>query len=749
MLGVSPGRRMTIASLPVAKESNWLTPFFAGTVFVSAALVFMVEPLFAKMILPQLGGSPAVWNACMAFFQAALLAGYLYAHLLQRLRTVATQILIHLCLLAAAALVLPITVTQAFGSPPVGSPVIWLLCVLTVSIGAPFAVLSASAPLLQAWYARLSHDRADNPYVLYSASNLGSMLALLAYPTLVEPLLTVHAQSLDWTRVYCCFAIAMVGLGAVVSRKAAPAPTAAPSAPASAAPTWSTRILWLMLSAAPSSLMLGATTYISDDVASVPFLWVIPLALYLLTFVISFQSEPAISRERALFYQAIFVPMAAALFCINTGSLFAHLVAYTGAFFFSALVCHQRLAAKKPSAQHLTEFYLMLSLGGVLGGMFNAFLAPLLFSRVAEFPLVLGLAMLARPWWPMDFPRRAVAIALFGLAAIIAIAFVPGGTHFLFVPVALAIAGAAAAALVSSRALLFILLVAAFCLEAVFLQPDKNADLLAARSFFGVYRVTPGFDPALGDLHLMFHGTTIHGAQPQAAAVRCRATTYYAQATPLGQAITGVQAANASARIGVVGLGVGTVATYLRTADHMRFFEIDPEVERIARDRRYFTYLSDCMKGSADVVLGDARLTLAREKPASYDMLMLDAFSADTVPTHLLTVEALGLYLRLLKPNGVLVLHLSNRNLALEAPAAAGAKAAGAIALMQNYVPRDRASAFAASGTQAMLIAKSPAALASFARDTRWRPARDKGVRAWNDDYTNVFGALLDHALGR
>jgi SAM-dependent methyltransferase len=744
---------MTVASIPIARQSSWATPLFGATIFASAALVFMVEPMIAKMILPQLGGSPAVWNTCMAFFQTALLAGYLYAHLLQRLRSVTAQVVVHLCLLGVAALALPIAVTHAFGPPPVGAPVLWLLRVLVVSIGAPFALLSATAPLLQTWYARAARgdSQAANPYVLYAASNLGSMLALLAYPTFVEPLLAVHVQTLAWTFVYCVFGALMAGVGVLVWREAPPVPMPARmSAADTATPTWRERILWLLLAAAPSSLMLGATTYISNDVASVPFFLVIPLALYLLTFIISFQAEPLISRERALLWQTVFVAMAAGLICVNTTSLIAHLLTYTGAFFFSALVCHQRLATRKPAVRHLTEFYLLLSLGGVLGGMFNAFLAPVIFSRVVEFPLVLVLTVLARPRLFATFSPRLAALAVAGIAIAVAIAFVPNAPEWRFLPVVLAIMGAVIAGIVSSRRLLFAAVAGTLCAVAILVPPDKYANLLTARSFFGVHRVTLGFEPALGgELHLLFHGTTIHGAQPQVAAQHCRTTTYYATSTPIGQTYANVLSRHPSARIGVVGLGVGTVAAYTRAGDTMRFFEIDPEVERIARDPRYFTYLSGCAKGAVDVVLGDARLTLAREAPASYDLLQLDAFSADNVPTHLLTVEAFRLYLRTLKPDGVILLHLTNRNLSLEAPAAAAAKEAGAFALMQNFVPPATAPLIAAAPTQAMLVAKSPAALAAFTHDKRWRPARDRGVRAWSDDYTNVIGALIAHAMGR
>lgn len=751
-----PGARMSIASLPLSRPRDWVTPLFALTVFASAALVFMVEPMIARLILPALGGSPAVWNTSMAFFQLALLAGYVYAHLLQRIGPATRQIFVHLGLLALAALTLPIEVTQAFGAPPVGTPSLWLLGVLIVSIGAPFAMLSATAPLLQAWYARagLETARTANPYVLYAASNIGSMLALLAYPAIVEPFLPVHMQTLGWTLGYGVFALLVAGVGLAIARSTAsahhPHDGDARHLDTATAPAWRERLLWLALSAAPSSLMLATTTYLSNDVVSAPFLWVLPLALYLLTFIIAFQAKPLIGRERALLWQGVFAAMAAGLLCVNTTSLVAHLFTYTGAFFFSALVCHQRLAATKPGARHLTEFYLLLSLGGVIGGAFNAFLAPVVFSRVVEFQLVLVLTLLARPRAEAPLSARQPMLAFAGVVIAAAIAFMPDTAPWRFVPVALAIAGGVTAGLVSGRPLLFAIVAAALCGESVLVPPDRHADLFTARSFFGVHRVTRGFEPALGgEVHLLFHGTTIHGAQSLSPAQRCTATTYYAPPTPIGQAYANVLARHPGARIGVVGLGAGTVATYTRAADTMRFFEIDPDVARIARDPRYFSYLSGCAKGAVDIVLGDARLTLAGERAGAYDLLQLDAFSADNVPAHLLTVEAFRLYLRALKPDGVILLHLTNRNLSLEAPAAAAAKEVGAVALMQEFEPKAGVAALAAAPTHAMLVAKSPAALAAFAHDKRWRRPRDNGVRAWSDDYTNLLGALIAHAQGR
>lgn len=723
---------------------------FAGAIFTSAGLVFLVEPMVAKMVIPMLGGSPAVWNACMAFFQIALLVGYAYAHLLQRLMAPRAQLFVHLIMLAVAALFLPLQATGLFGSPPVGAPVWWLFRVLLFSVGLPFAVLSATAPLLQAWYARINCGD-SNPYILYSASNLGSMLALLTYPAAIEPLFPLLEQTRIWAIVYCLFCASVVLIGSILWQPAHAENVERLTNPmAQAVPvSWRQRTIWILLAAAPSSLMLGATTYISNDVASVPLFWIVPLALYLLTFIFAFQATPFINRERALLWQTVFVCLAASLFAIDTTSLFAHLTAYLGAFFFCALVCHQKLADSRPHPEHLTEFYLLISFGGVVGGIFNAFVAPVVFHTVLEFPLVLVLCCLARPSTRDGFGWRNAAIAIAGIALAVAIAVIPIGFGSEMFPIALAMAAAAAAALVNRRTILFTLVIGALCAQAVIAPPDKRANLLIARSFFGVHRVTLGFDPQLGGtLHLLFHGTTIHGAQPQAPAFRCRATTYYATEGAIGQTYSAVLREKPHANVGVVGLGAGTLATFTRPGTRMRFFEIDPEVERIARDPRYFTYLGGCAKGKVDVVLGDARLTMEREPAHSYDLVQIDAFSADNIPTHLLTTQAFAIYFRAIKPDGMVMLHLSNRNLALEAPAAATAKAVGATALIQTFVPSKGTTGIAAAPSEVMILAKSPAALAGFIRDARWRPARDNGVRAWTDDYTNIVGPLLSKLRG-
>ena len=735
---------------------------FAVTVFASAALVFMVEPMVAKLVLPLLGGSPSVWNTSLAFFQAALLAGYAYAHLLQRIRRVRTQAVIHLALVAIAALVLPLKVHELFGSPSWTHPALWLLGVLAVSIGPPFAILSATAPLTQAWYARTvgAEEPGKEPYVLYAASNLGSLIALLAYPIVVEPVFTVRGQTLGWSTGYVAFALLLAALAVVCARAPAvdgPEPSVGAAAQTPAI-TWRERLIWLALAAIPSSLMLGVTTHLTTDVASAPFLWVGPLALYLLTFIIAFQAKPAIPQHIALVVQAAAVAGCAALLPFKANGFLLQLGVHLSAFFFTALVCHQGLVARRPPPARLTEFYLWLSIGGVVGGAFNAFVAPAIFDNVWEYPLVLTLSCLARPGegevrlghWAL-----LVLSAVSGVAApvLVTLASAHPSSRFaigqlssfdLVVVAARVALGAAAisAFLIRDRVLLFCAAIAVLSLGAQ-AAADRVDTEHTWRSFFGVVRESDFQVAALGGrVRMLTHGSTLHGAQAVDPRYRCRPLVYYAPGTPIGQVFLAKAAAKPNLRIGAVGLGTGSVAAYVRPRDHLTFFEIDPLVIRISSDPRYFSYTTECAKGPIDYVVGDARLTLAKQPPGVFDILLIDAFSSDAVPAHLLTVEAVRGYLSHLKPDGVVILHLSNRNLDLKAPAMAVARMAGAAALLQEHVaaPRDRAAW--ESSEDALVLAKSREALAGFRADKRWKPIDPLLARAWTDDYTNVPGAL-------
>ena len=419
---------MTTLAPPASARIRAPAALFAVTVFASAALVFLVEPMIAKLVLPRLGGSPSVWNTSLAFFQVALLVGYGYAHALQRLKSLRAQALIHAAALLLAAIALPLRINELVGPPSSNHPTLWLLGVLAVSIGAPFAVLSATAPLVQAWHARtFGEGGGKEPYVLYAASNLGSLLALLAYPLIVEPGLTLHAQRWGWSGGYLVFILLIAGLAVAVLR-AGGAPAAPSASRRGRGPpiVWRERLTWVALAAIPSSLMLGVTTHITTDVASAPFLWVLPLALYLLTFIIAFQAKPAIPPDITLIFQAAAVAGCAALLPFQANALVLLLPLHLVAFFLTALMCHQALVARRPEPARLTEFYLWMSFGGVVGGGFNAFLAPVIFDNVVEYPLVLALACLARPWGDWKIEPFVWAVFILGVVGGVAVPMLNG-----------------------------------------------------------------------------------------------------------------------------------------------------------------------------------------------------------------------------------------------------------------------------------------------------------------------------------
>lgn len=744
------------------RPTDRLTPLlFAVAIFTSAALVFVVQPMVTKLVLPMLGGSPAVWNTAMVFFQTALLAGYGYAHLLQRVASIRTQVAIHLALLLAAALFLPLGVNGWPGDPDPSAPILWLLATLALSVGAPFAVLSATAPLLQAWYARVRAGHADgrNPYVLYAASNLGSFLALLSYPVLIEPLATLSGQRgwFGWSGGYVVFVLMVVALAFVVWRRRLDRTTEPAPLAASAPIPWRRKGVLVFLAAAPSSLMLGVTAHLSTDVASAPFLWVLPLALYLLTFVIAFQSRPWIPLNVTLAIQAATGAVCVLIVAFRSANWSMAFGIHLIAFFFAALMCHQLLAARRPPPDRLTEFYLLLSLGGVVGGAFTALIAPAVFNMVWEYPLVLVLVGLARPWGRGRLTGgqigALVAAALVAASPVLLSLWLnaadgPRGwfhasfplgmdqlTMVLLMPVAIC------AFLVRDRALAFTAVLLMITLSAQWIARGYDWSL-SERSFFGVMRVANAPDPRLGgDVHVLMHGTTLHGAQARDHRFDCVPTLYYAAVTPIGQAATMV-GRRGPAKIGVVGQGSGAMAAYKRTEDTMTFFEIDPMVNELSRDPRWFSYISDCASGPIETVLGDARLTLAREAPGSYDLLIIDAFSSDAVPTHLLTEEAIAGYLELLKPEGVVLLHLSNRNLDITLPAIAAAQALGRPSLHQLYYERDDTPMMAEASTEVLILSPTAAGLADFGMDDRWNTPARTAVRPWTDDYVNLFGAL-------
>lgn len=720
------------------RPAAWmLTACFSATLFTSAALLFTVEPMFAKMVLPRLGGSPAVWNTCVVFFQAAMLAGYAYAHVSSRRLTLGQQAAVHVLLIVLAAFVLPVAIPADWVPPVDGSPIPGLLALLFVTIGAPFFIVSATAPLLQKWFSETDHPSARDPYFLYAASNLGSIAALLAYPFLVEPLWPLSLQSEGWTISYVLFgALTVICVLAVPSRTRASQQvlTDAPSEPIS----WARRGRWLALAFVPSSLMLGVTTFLSTDVAAMPLLWTIPLALYLLTFVIAFASRPIVPARATSRAALVLVLSMMALTLVGiVQPAWVIMPIHLAGFFTAALMLHGELSRDRPSTHHLTEFYLWISIGGLLGGAFNTLLAPILFSSVLEYPLVLALALGFRPP-PARSTGRTVTLQDLGLASALAItitialvALRTGAIGSIGLSAAAGVGGIlfAASAKRPIRLGLALMLVV---LGMARLTPPGGDVLHAERTFYGVHRVTS--DRASGRQRL-FHGSTLHGEQSLDPRVRQEPLTYYHRTGPVGQMLG--QLSEQLEHVGVIGLGAGSLAAYALPGQQWTFFEIDPAVARIAANPEWFTYLSGC--GSAcTVVLGDARLSLA-SRDDTYDLIVLDAFSSDAIPAHLLTREALALYLGRLSNRGVIAFHISNRHLDLRPAVASLTAERGLATRVQLHRPSNESEA---KTSLWIVAARNADALGPLAGDPRWQELTTRSPRVWSDDYSDILSVM-------
>lgn len=744
---------------------------YTVTICVSAALLFLIQPMFARMILPLLGGSPAVWNTAMVFYQTMLLAGYAYAHFSVSRLGARRQAALHVALMLLPLLALPIAVPAAWAPPTASSPVPWLLALLLTAVGLPYFVVSASSPLLQAWFAA-GGSRAGNPYALYAASNIGSMVGLLGYPVLVEPRLRLAEQSLLWSAGYVVLLALTAGCAVVLWRT--PPEARAPGAPAATpepAPTWRRRLRWIALSMAPSSLLLSVTSYISADIAAIPLLWVWPLALYLLTFTLVFATRPPLPHwimVRAL--PIVMLPLLVTMLAGATQPLELLVPLHLVGFFIAALVCHGELAADRPGPGRLTEFYLLMSLGGALGGMVTALVAPRVFTAVVEYPLALiacGLLLPAataatrmRPGAPQpsDAPAapagplaglrsrlpspRVLDLALPAALGLLTVALSAGvqrgqlGNSFdlaltLGLPALICFS-------FSRRPLRFGLGLAAISLASALGAGSSQPLLYAERTFFGVHRVF--FDQG-SNTHVLAHGNTKHGAQSLDPQRRREPITYYSPSGPIGQ-IFAERAGRADLRVGAVGLGVATIACYAEPGQRWTFYEIDPAVARIARDPELFSYLSDCLPDAA-IVLGDARLSLANTDD-QYDLLILDAYSSDAIPIHLLTREALELYLERLAPGGVLAFHISNVHLDLEPVVASLAADAGLTALVRNDQNLTQAEWEADKAPSIWaVVARSPSDLGPLGADPRWQPARaPAGTTLWTDDFSSLLGVL-------
>jgi len=715
-------------------------PLFATTIFVGACLLFLVEPMAAKMVLPLFGGSPSVWTTAMVFFQGVLLAGYLYAHLTTRLLSTRRQPLAHALVLLASLAALPIG--RHLTAPGDSSPSLWLIGVLALSVGAPFFLLATASPVLQRWFAETGHPAGKDPYFLYAASNAGSLLALLAYPVAVEPRLPISGQTSLWSAGYVAFVCLSLACLVVLRAQGARAAVTPRAMPDGAAPalTWRTRLRWVSLAFVPSSLMLGATSYLSTDIAPVPLLWVIPLAVYLLTFVVAFARRPIVRPGTAGWVLAVLASaLVMSLFSVFPLPIWALVLLHVSTLFFGGVVAHGRLAADRPAPKRLTDFYVMLSVGGVLGGVFNALLAPRLFDSLFEYPLALVLVLLLRPakrpgsavsrfGWPVDF----VLPLLFFVVVLGALALVPSSAS------AKVIVGVAAAAVLvfAHRPRCFALGIAA--LLTIFAFAQSSGSIYSDRTFFGVLRVT---ENASGQ-RLLVHGRTSHGVQSLDPSRAREPLAYYARTGPIGDVFARLQQPPGFRRIDVVGLGVGSLAAYGRPGQLITFYEIDPGVVRIATDPRLFTFLSNS-EATVRVVVGDGRIALEMEPAGRSDLLVIDAFSSDAIPVHLLTREAVVLYLEKLRPDGILAFNVSNRYLDLSPVLAGIARELGLFAVerFDHSVPsRDRE--LGTSASRWVVLARDLRRLEPLAT-AGWRPVRataEDGV--WRDDFSNILGAI-------
>jgi hypothetical protein len=729
-------------------DDHPLPRLFSLAVFLSAALLFLVEPMFARMLLPKLGGAPAVWNTCVVFYQVLLLAGYAYAHLLSRRLNVRLQVAVHLTLAVAAALALPVSVDAAWTPPPSANPNGAVLRVLLVSLGLPFFVLAASGPLLQQWFL-WRHGAARNPYSLYAASNVGSLLALLAYPLALEPLLRLRNQSLLWTTGYGVLLILIASCGfAAWNAKPATRHVDGISTTDGNGHGWLARLQWLALAFAPASLMLSVTTFVSTDIAAVPLLWVVPLALYLVTLVVAFADQQIVPRAVVdSAFPAITIGLITLILADEVVPARLAIVAHMAGFAVVALACHMRMAALRPNATRLTEFYLWIAAGGAFGGAFNTFVAPLVFVTPLEYPLTLVVtSSLFPPFvsWPADIKgqARAVAAIVLPVAALVALTLAIRSLEWeLFQSTRVRYALMGGPALILAYGLRkaparLALALALALISGPFLRIERSVTLHVQRNFFGVQRVTDeGFE------RVLMSGTTNHGSQAVDPSLRCEPLTYYSRGGPIGQVFAHVKGRPVPRRVGIVGLGTASLAAYANPGDSWTFFEINPAVDRVARNPSYFTYLRDCAP-DARSVLGDARLSLEREADGSFDVIAVDAFSSDAIPVHLMTTEAIGLYFRKLAPGGLLALHISNRYLDLAPVVVSIAKSRELTVLIQHHEPARQEGVPLASRSTWMVVARRSVDVQPLMATRRWDDPVPSSGPLWTDDYSNVVSVI-------
>ena len=738
-----------------------LLAVYVLSIFLSSALLFLVEPMIAKMLLPLLGGTPSVWNTCMVFFQATLLLGYLYAHTSFRWLARRSQMVVHLVLILlpiAWVGLLPLHLPAGWEPPSADSPVLWVLMTLAVSVGLPFFILSSTTPILQRWFAASGHRDAADPYFLYAASNAGSLAGLLAYPLLLEPLLRVRSQTALWSAGYLLFVVAAACCALLIWPKRGAHVTAEmkPSHEAAAPVSFLQRLRWIALAFVPSSLVLGITTSLTTDVPAIPLLWVLTLALYLLSFILVFAKRPPISHTWML--KRVPFLILAALFPIASQSKFSFpimLVLDLAVLFGVAIVCHGELARSRPPVSRLTEFYLWMSFGGVLGGIFNALVAPVIFRSVLELPQVLVMAAALRP---EDGPAASKGSPVWARRKDVLLPLVLGLCMLTVILVLARLGirpGRSLNILIFGYSLVWCLsfakrrwrfvggLLAVLAASSFYAGPFGRV-LHTERSFFGVSRVTTD---ARAKFRLLFHGGTAHGMESLDLARSREPLSYFTRSGPAGQIYSAAQSTMPHGNWAIVGLGAGAMACYLQPGQTLTYYEIDPVVARLAQNPAYFRFLIQCAP-QARIVLGDARLKLRSAPDAQYGLIVLDAFSGDSIPMHLVTREAVALYQRKLAPHGLLAFHISNLYLDISGTLGALAQDAHLVCLIENDTAVSQAEIDAGKYPSTWVVmarnADDLAALTSSpdARG-RWVPIPlGRGQKVWTDDYSNLLSAI-------
>ena len=737
----------TLQSLEVSRRSSMSVALFSLTLFTSAALLFLLEPMFAKMTLPVLGGTTAVWATCMLFYQAMLLAGYAFANVITRRMNCRQQALLFLALVLLPLMFLPFGFPAGRVPPGGRNPIPWLLTILTTVVGLPFFVMSAITPTFQKWFEGIGHRHSDDPYFLYAASNVGSLSGLLSYPILIEPRLSLAEQSRLWEHGYMLL-ILLVVLCALTTwfspgqgSPSDPAPVRQDAI--TSVPALRERLLWMALAFVPSSLMLGVTTLLTTEVPPIPMLWVPPLAVYLLTFILVFAKKPVISSSGVanIMPLVILAGMIPLLMKLNW-PMYLDIVVNLMTLFVVGVACHGELAKRRPPAEHLAGFYLWIALGGVLGGLFNAVIAPVVFSTVVEFPLALiCAALLRRVMMPAAerrlFNWRDVMLPLAMGTLVIALLRIP--RKFGIEPGIvsnLVVFGPAVVFCFSfeKRPFRFALGLAVLLIAGSGYSGAYQRNILSTqRSFYGINQVAT-YDT--GHFRVLYSGKTIHGIQSLAMGQSREPLSYFSRSSPIGQVFQAFSGSERLKEVGVAGLGAGTIACYQEPGEEFTFYEIDPVVERIARDPRYFTFLRDCAP-QARVVLGDARISLRNAPDHRYGLWVVDVFGGDAIPIHLLTREAVQLYLAKLDAHGIVAIHISNRYLHLEKVVGNLAKDAGLVAVIQADTTEPREGKLPSTW---VVMARSNDDLSALAADPRWVVLKgDPGARVWTDDYSSVL----------